>query len=339
VSAHSLAEIAGTYLTIRIGEISLGPVETSIVALALAAALLSGFRLWRIGQRENRQMRLAALRYATPDAAQEAGVQRSPWYRRLGSLVAASPIVGMSERERLLRVLTAAGIKGQGRLASFVAGKVCGALALAALVWLFLEWRQLFAAIPVARLAVLVGALMLGWRLPDIILSRVAARRRRLLEQGMPDALDLLIVCAEAGLSLNQSIEEISRGLRPSNPTVADEFAATAAEMRVQPDVGVVLDNLVQRTGLDTLRGLITTLKQSMRFGTPLAESLRTLAAEMRMMRQARMEERTARLPVLLAIPLMMFILPSLLMVIGTPVALRIVDTMKTVISNLPATP
>src|SRR5260370_24257728 len=97
--------------------------------------------------------------------------------------------------------------------------------------------------------------------------------------------------------------------------------------MRVQPDVGVVLDNLVQRTGLDNLRGMIATLKQSMRFGTPLAESLRILAAEMRMTRQARMEERTARLPVLLAIPLMMFILPSLLMVIGTPVILRILDT------------
>jgi tight adherence protein C len=177
---------------------------------------------------------------------------------------------------------------------------------------------------------------MIGWRLPDIILSRLVARRRLHIEQGMPDALDLLVICAEAGLSLNQAIEVISSDLRPSNPAVADEFAETAAEMRVQPDVTQALDNMVRRIGLESLSGVIATLKQSMRFGTPLAESLRLLAAEMRGQRQARMEERAARLPVLLAIPLMMFILPSLLMVIGTPVGLRIFDTMKNVMRNLP---
>lgn len=339
MSADTLPTIAETYLTLRLGAISLGPVQTSALALALAAVLLSGFHLWRLGRREDRQTRFVALRAATPDPVQANGSQTPPWYRHLGSLVAASPIVGGSERERLLRVLAAAGIKGQGRLASFVAAKVCGALALTALAWLFLEWRHLFAAMLIARLAVLCGGLMVGWRLPDLILSRFAARRRRRLEQGMPDALDLLVVCAEAGLSLNQAIEQISRDLRPSNRNVADEFAATASEMRVQPDVGVVLDNLVQRTGLDSLRGLIATLKQSMRFGTPLAESLRILAAEMRQTRQAQMEERTARLPVLLAIPLMLFILPSLLMVIGTPVILRVLDTLSTVVSNFSSTP
>jgi tight adherence protein C len=339
MSAHSLVESAGTYLTTRIGDISLGPGETLILALALAAVLLSGFHLWRLGNREDRQMRLAALRGATPDPAHNSGVQRLPWYRPLGSLVAASPILGASERQRLLNVLAAAGIKRQGRLASLVAGKLCGALALAALVWLFLEWRHLFATVLVVRLGILCGALMIGWRLPDIILSHLVARRRRYIEQGMPDALDLLVICAEAGLSLNQAIEVISSDLRPSNPAVADEFAETAAEMRVQPDVTQALDNMVRRIGLDSLSGVIATLKQSMRFGTPLAESLRLLAAEMRTLRQARMEERAARLPVLLAIPLMMFILPSLLMVIGTPVGLRIFDTMKNVMRNLPSPP
>ncbi len=209
------------------------------------------------------------------------------------------------------------------------AAKVCGALATAALAWLLLEWRQLFVAMLVARLAVLCGGLMVGWRVPDIILSRFAALRRRRLEQGMPDALDLLVVCAEAGLSLNQSIEEISRDIRPSCRDVADEFEATAAEMRVLPEVGQALDNLVERIGLEDLRSIIATLKQSMKFGTPLAESMRILAAEMRAARLARIEERAARLPVLLAIPMMLFILPCVLMVVGTPVALRVADTLK----------
>ena len=90
-----------------------------------------------------------------------------------------------------------------------------------------------------------------------------------------------------------------------------------------------LLDNLVERIGLEDLRSIIATLKQSMKFGTPLAESMRILAAEMRAARLARIEERAARLPVLLAIPMMLFILPCVLMVVGTPVALRVADTLK----------
>ena len=332
MNADSLLKAAEAYLTLQLGPATLDPLETSLLALALAAALLSGFNLWRIGGREERQVRLAALRAATFDRAPEIDSVRLPWYRRLGGVVAASPMIGVSERGRLLRLLIAAGVMGQGRLASLVSAKVCAGLAIVAMVWVLLDWYQFLAAtlaaMPILRVALLGIALMLGWRLPDLVLSRVAARRRLHLEDGIPDALDLLVVCAEAGLSLNQAIEEVSRSLRASNPTVAGEFAATAAEMRVQPNVEVVMDNMVQRTGLDSLRGLMATLKQSLRFGTPLAESLRLLAAEMRAMRQARMEERAARLPVLLTIPLALFILPTLFMVIFTPVGLRIMDTM-----------
>jgi tight adherence protein C len=172
---------------------------------------------------------------------------------------------------------------------------------------------------------------MVGWRLPDFVLNHMVKRRRLRLETGMPDALDLMVICAECGLSLNQSVDEISRQLRASHKDVADEFATTTAEMQVLSDFGQALDNLVDRTGLSDLRSLVATLKQSLKFGTPLAESLRTIAAEMRATRQARYEERAARLPVLLAIPMMMFILPCLLMIVGTPVVLRIIDVFKSI--------
>ena len=173
------------------------------------------------------------------------------------------------------------------------------------------------------RLAVLGAAFLIGWRLPDLVLNHLVKRRRLRLEQGIPDALDLLVICAEAGLSLNQAIEEVSHQLYLSNKDVAEEFATTSAEIRVMPDFGRALDNLVERTQLRQLRSLISTLKQSIRFGTPLAESLRMIAAEMRAEHHARIEERAARLPVLLAVPRMPFILPCLLMIIGTPVVIR----------------
>jgi len=171
---------------------------------------------------------------------------------------------------------------------------------------------------------------------PDFTLSRLAARRRQRVERGLPDALDLLVICAEAGLSLDQSIEQVSEDLRASNPAVADEFATTAAEMRVLSNRAEALENLVQRTGVASLRGVTATLSQAIRFGTPLAESLRILAAEMRNERMLRIEERAARLPVLLALPLGLFILPALMIVIGTPIGLRFMDTLKNVTFGAP---
>jgi tight adherence protein C len=302
---------------------------------AIAVAAFSGFRLWRIAQREEvQQLRLQAFRGDTTVDMQATG--RLPWYRRLGVRIAASSIIGTVEQQRLLKLLATAGIKGGGSLANFVASKVCGSVVLLRLASFLIEWRHLFASMMMPRIAVLGVALMLGWRLPDFILNRIIKRRRLRLEQGMPDALDLLVICAESGLSLNQSIEEISRQLYLSNKDVADEFTSTAAEVQVLSDFGLALDNLVQRTGLDDLRSLVATLKQSIKFGTPLAESLRMIAGEMRAARQARIEERAARLPVLLAIPMMLFILPCLLMIVGTPVVLRMMDVFKNIIIGAP---
>jgi tight adherence protein C len=334
LTPEALVESARTHLTIRVGEIALGPAETTILVLALATALVSAFNLWRISRSDDRRDRLAMLRARSLDPAKPGRVRGAPWYAWLGSLVAASPIIGIAEQQRLLGALASAGIKGHGDLATFIATKVCGAVGSAALLWLFFEWQRLFAGLLVIRLALALGALMLGWRLPDFVLSRLAKRRRLHIEQGLPDALDLLVICAEAGLSLDQAIEQVAQDLRASNPAVAEEFSTTAAEMRVLPERGVALENLVRRTGLVSLASITAALNQAIRFGTPLAESMRILSAELRTERLARLEERAARLPVLLALPLMMFILPSLLMVIGTPVALRIVDTLKGVFSK-----
>ena len=325
--AETLIGTIGSYLTIQIGQITLGPVGTAILIASSAAALLSAFYLWRIGTREERLDRLVALR--GPPIDRTVREERPRWYERIGSMVAASPAVGRAEQQRLLEVLAGAGMKGQGSLSDFVASKLCAGFLWTALVWLFLEWSQWYAGSPIIRVAVLFGALLVGWRIPDFALKRLAARRRQRLEQGIPDALDLLVICAEAGLSLDQAVQQVSQDLRASNSAVADEFATTAAEMRVLPNRAEALNNLVERTGLPSLRSISATLTQAIRFGTPLAESMRILAAEIRTERMMRIEERAARLPVLLSIPLALFIFPCLMIVIGTPVALRVMDTLK----------
>jgi tight adherence protein C len=172
----------------------------------------------------------------------------------------------------------------------------------------------------------MASVLVIGWNLPVFILGRLTARRRQRLEHGMPDAIDLLVTCTEAGLSLPQAFEEIARVLQHSEPEVSAEFYLTAAEFRILSERTAALDNLVKRTGIESLRSLAATANQSLRFGTSLAESLSLLSGEMRAERMARIEERSARLPVLLSIPLMVLLMPALLIVILSPVALRVAD-------------
>jgi len=303
-----------------------------IAAVAIPVAMASGYRLWVIDRREQ-ALRARAMGFR--GAVRQTQIPTNlPWYSQFGVWLA--PIIGAVEQQRLRKALAAAGIKSHGSVAAFITMKFFTAVFVAGLLWLMLEVRQLLETMMIMRVGIVGAGLMFGWRMPDIVLSRLIARRRLSLEQGIPDALDLLVICAEAGLSLNQSVDQISRQMIKSNKNVADEFTITSAEMRLLPDFAQALDNLVERTGLTQLGSMVATLKQSMKYGTPLADSLRMIAIEMRAERQALMEERAARLPVLLSVPMMMFILPCLFMIIGTPVVIRMIDTLKTVKIGMP---
>src|SRR5260370_29995831 len=141
--ADTFYDTLAEYLTIRVGEASLGPAGIVILVLTLAAALLSALHLWKIGKQEDRLDRLVALRGAPVD--RPARERRPRWYQRLGSIVAASPAVGTAEQQRLLGVLAAAGIKGPGSLSGFVASKLCRAFISASVIWLFHRTREWFA--------------------------------------------------------------------------------------------------------------------------------------------------------------------------------------------------
>lgn len=290
------------------------------LVVAILVAVLSGWKLLIINQREAvLQSRLDSYRGSATQPLE------LPWYRRLGSLVATSSLIGTVEQQRLLKLLALGGIKGGASLANFLAIKFCCAIACSFLSWPFMGLMPG----SIYRIAVLGAGLILGWRIPDIILNRLINRRKARLDQGLPDAMDLLVVCSEAGLSLNQGIDQVSKELRLSNRDVADEFATTVAEMQVGADFGKALDNLVERTGLDELRSLVATLKQSIKYGTPLAESLRMISNEMRAARHARIEERAARLPVILSIPMALFILPCVMMIVGTPLVVQLMDMFR----------
>src|SRR5262249_50230809 len=154
----------------------------------LAAALTSAFKLWRIGEREDREGRLLrALRRDPNYRGRATAIPRTPWYQRFGTMIAVTKDIGTAKQERLLSALVAAGIRGHGHLAALIAGKACTAAAFIPLFWLLSEWLRLFVDNPTMKLIILVGAGVLGWKCPDVVLSRLATRRRLRLEDGVPD--------------------------------------------------------------------------------------------------------------------------------------------------------
>jgi tight adherence protein C len=182
-----------------------------------------------------------------------------------------------------------------------------------------------------------LGGAVLGFYAPDAFLKNRIQKRAHQIELGLPDALDLLVICAEAGLSLDAALVRVSRELEMTWLELSEEFAITAAELTYLPERSTAFDNLNTRTNMASIRGVVNTLLQTAKFGTPLAQSLRVLAAEFREARMTRAEEKAARLPALLTVPMIVFILPTLFIVVLGPAALNILDTFSGRPRNKPA--
>ncbi len=321
-----MPEIPGISFELRFLGFEFTPLETLMLVVATATALVSLTELVQLSRRDGRQQRIAKLRSVIVFHTEIPQTGLVPWYDRLGAIIAKSPLIGVSEQRRLSAMLASAGIGGPGSVPTFIAARFLFAIALAALVWVGLASFAILATAPVMRYLAVAFGVIIGWRLPDIAVTRLAKRRRLQLEMGFPDALDMLVICAEAGLGLEQAIGHVAHDMRLAMPEVAAEFAITQAEMRVLADRRVALEHLATRTGIESLQGMMSILNQSVRFGTPLSDALRQLTAEARLVRISRLEEKAGRLSVTLLIPVMLLILPCLFLVICGPIALRTID-------------
>jgi tight adherence protein C len=177
-------------------------------------------------------------------------------------------------------------------------------------------------------LGVLIGAIVIGM-VPVIGLNQSVKGRQTRLKRQLPDGLDLLVICAEAGLSLDAALNRVSRELGLSSPDLADELGLTAVELGFLPNRRQALMNLTKRTNLPPIRGVVNTLVQTERYGTPLAHSLRVLSAEFREERMLKAEEKAAKLPATLTVPMILFILPTLFCVLIGPAIIQVMDATK----------
>lgn len=173
----------------------------------------------------------------------------------------------------------------------------------------------------------LVGALI-GFLVPGLFVSNMSQRRRDALRRQLPEALDMLVVCAEAGLGLDAAIHRVCGEIGRSCPQISEELSLTALELNFLPNRRDAFRNFADRTNLEEVRAIVSTLTQAEHYGTPLAQALRILSAEFRNQRLLRAEEKAARLPATLTIPMVIFILPCLFIVLIGPGILRIIDSL-----------
>jgi tight adherence protein C len=190
-----------------------------------------------------------------------------------------------------------------------MAGFFAGALSVAALIDLT----------PTMRLCALIAGALLGWMLPFMVLKRKIAARKRALQRGLADALDLMVVCVEAGLGVNQALLRVAEEMDRVSPEISDELTMVTLEMRAGTARDQALKNMAERTGLQDVRAWVNMMVQTDRFGTSIADSLRIHSDTLRTTRKQRAEEAAAKLTVKMLIPLVLFVFPALFVVILGP--------------------
>lgn len=236
------------------------------------------------------------------------------WLKPLGGIVPRSP----EEMSRQEHRLAQAGIRRRDAPLLLYGVKIAFA------VTLFL----IFASIGAIRgnpVLLIVLPILLGALLPDMVVTRLIQRRKTSLQRGLPDALDLAVICVEAGLGLDQSLVRIGEELQRVHPALSEEFNLYSLEVNAGKKRSEALRNLGQRTDMDDLKSFAAVLIQTDRFGTSVAQALRVFADTMRSKRRQRAEEHGAKMSIKMIPPLVFFIFPAIFVVVIGPAVIAIV--------------
>jgi tight adherence protein C len=277
----------------------------------------------RAHARRRAQLRAAIIAPSRRAAARNAHVGL------LRSLVERLKLTQSDESRSSAERLAQAGWRTRDALVVFLGLRLILPMILGVLAWIVVR-TVLGAALPaVHQLLGAAAGIALGGYAPSLVLRNAIQRRQRKLQKALPDALDLLVISAEAGLSLDGALTRVAREIGVASPELADELGLTAIELGFLPNRGEALRNLMRRVDMPSVRGVVNTLMQTEKYGTPLAHSLRVLALEFRDQRMMKAEEKAGRLPATLTVPMIFFILPTLFVVLIGPAIIQVVHTFR----------
>jgi tight adherence protein C len=309
-----------------------GTVMVAIATLALMAAIYAAVTVRdpmakRVKALNERREHLKAG-IVTSNARKRASlVRRNDTTDKMRSTLENLKVLQDSQLKVVQQKLAQAGIRKKEWAVAVIFARMIAPIALGLIAAILVYWSNTFPEWGTMKrffaFATAVGA---GYKGPDIFVQNLVNKRTDAIRKGLPDALDLLVICAEAGLTVDAAFNRVAKELGRAYPELGDEFALTAIELSFLTERRQAFENLAYRVALDSVKGVVTTMIQTERYGTPLASALRVLSAEFRNERMMRAEEKAARLPAIMTIPLILFILPVLFIVILGPAACSISD-------------
>ncbi len=233
-------------------------------------------------------------------------------------------LANILESENSREKLAQAGYRGQAPLITFMFFRFVMPFIVFAVVLFYLFVILHLSWSPLQKIgAAFVGALV-GFYVPDIFVNNIIQRRQASIMSGFPDALDLMLICVESGMSIESAFTRVSAEIGTQSAELAEELALTTAELSYLPDRRQAFDNLAKRCGHQGVKSVATALNQAEKYGTPLGQALRVTATENREMRMQEAERRAASLPAKLTVPMILFFLPCLFIVIMGPAIIQI---------------
>ncbi|TDR80242.1 type II secretion system F family protein [Paludibacterium purpuratum] len=270
----------------------------------------------RLQQVVNDAVEIKPDRVDTDDAEQPALTQ---FLMQLGNKL---PLFSAQQQRNMAKMLVRGGWRSPMAVPVLIGSKLAcgGCLALLSLLSTLPEKYNSMTA----HSLLFLGMFMLGMILPELYAQNVGTHRQEKIEHALPDALDLMVICTNAGYSLGNSLLRASRELEKICPPLADEFSVTQGELQLSGDVGEALRHLGERVGSLSLRSLVVTLLQSQQYGTPISQALRQLAKSERTARMMRLEERAAKLSTKITIPMVLMILPAVVLIAAGPAIMNL---------------
>lgn len=308
----------------------LAAVATFAVLIAIyAATTVRDPMAKRVKALNERREQLKAGIIASTSKRRTKITNRNEMADKVRGLLSSFKMLQDEQVEKAQRKLMQAGVRSKDLafvviFARFVLPVVIGGVVIVGVYLLdwFPEWSAL------KKYGLVAGSLIGSYKAPDLWLKNKITKRTDAIRKGLPDALDLLVICAEAGLTVDAAFNRVAKELGKAYPELGDEFALTSIELGFLTDRRSAFENLAMRIDLESIRGVVTTMIQTEKYGTPLASALRVLSAEFRNERMMRAEEKAARLPAIMTVPLILFILPVLFIVILGPAACSISDAL-----------
>jgi tight adherence protein C len=298
--------------------------STFATVLTIAAPLLQGDRMRSrmkgvISQRDQ----LRAQQRAALGGKTEGRLRDRP-KGTLAQLVQALNLRQVFEAETSRQQLRQAGLRSEKHLVTYLASRLIAPIVFGLIVFVYSSTVFADRMPAPARLGVTVLGVVLGYYLPLIFLKNMVTRRQESIQRAWSDALDLLLICVESGMSIEPAIQRVAREIGSQSVPLAEELVLTNAELSYLGDRRKAFDNLGKRTGLPTVKSVMTSLIQSERYGTPLGQALRVLAQENRDQRMQAAEKKAASLPPKLTVPMVLFFLPVIFIIILGPAGIMI---------------